>query len=179
MSTHTTGASFAPGAQDQPAGQAASGAKSRISRRMAERHGALFLRLEPLARQAEAMAAKHKLKAVPEDMRLKAEAALYESHAFCLQRRRCLTPAAPHFGALSTQLGAVLAEMVAFETSHSQWDKARKARMWLVEGGAALPVRRLLPKNGIPTADEDAQRAAYMGDLRIRLAERIDQFNRR
>ena len=155
--------------------------KPTISRRKADRHEALFLRLAALARQTDAVAARRPQVPVPEDVRQLAEAALYESRGFRQHRRKGgILPAAPHYGGLSAQLGLALAEMTGFEARHTRWDGALKAQMWLVEG-EPLPVRRLMPRLAapLPPPAEDARRAAYMLDLRNKLAKRIEQYRNR
>lgn len=149
-----------------------------ISRRMAERHEAVYLRLETIARQVDAIAAKKPEGAVPEAMRGMAEAVLFESHGFRQHKRKGgLVAAAPHYGALAVQLGAALATMVAYEARHTRYHHINQLTLWLVEG-EALPVRRLQPRpaRGKP-APEPPRRD--MADLRNKLAIRIEQYKRR
>ena len=159
--------------------------KDTITRRQADRHEALYLRLSALARQAEAVAARRPGDAVPEALRGLAETALYDSLGFRRHAGKAgLVPAAPHYGALSAQLGEALATLVGFEARHTSWDDGLKAQMWRLDIGA-MPVRRHQPRlvaSLLASPATDPEYLAYkarMADLRDKLAERIDQYNRR
>jgi hypothetical protein len=159
--------------------------KHTVTRRQADRHEALYLRLVALVRQAEAVAARRPGDAVPEALRGLAESALYDSLGFRRHARRAgLVPAAPLYGALSAQLGEALASLVGFEARHTSWDDGLNAQMWRLDTGA-IPVRRHQPRLAASLAGTPATDPAYlayqarMADLRDQLALRIDQFKRR
>lgn len=151
-----------------------------LSQRTVERHEALFPRLADLAQQVHAMAARRPDAAVPEPMYLLAETALFEAQPFRPQRqRRDLVMAANHYAPLAVQLGAALADLVAFEQSQSRWDDSLNCPVWLV-AGPTLPVRRL--QGRAPARKSDAKPIVprhSIAEMRKKLAIRIDQFKRR
>ncbi|MGV8854954.1 MAG: hypothetical protein ACOH2L_09895 [Devosia sp.] len=119
-----------------------------LTRRKADAHEALFLRLAALTKQVEAMAARRPAAPVPEGLAVLAEGALYEARQFAERRhRRDLPVAAPHCGALAAQLATVLAGLVAFEARRSRWDGVLQAQIWQLKGEPRpVPLRRLRPK---------------------------------
>ena len=140
-----------------------------------------MLRLMPLARQADTIAAKNPRAEVPEAVRVLAEGLIYESHGFRQHRRGGGLPVAGHhYGPLAAQLAQALAGLVAFEIRHTHWDGAAGALMWLVEGGA-LPVRRLAPRlaGPMPVPGAEAMETARVDRLRELLRKRIEQYNNR
>ena len=141
-----------------------------VTRRKADAHEALMLRLAPLLRQVESTASRYPRAAVPDTVRSLAEAVLFDARMFRSPVQREKMPAAaPHYAALAMQLGAALAELVTFENIHTQWDKALGAFVWLVPG-ATLPVRRLRPQveHG-PDAKEDNEQQQVMAMLERRI----------
>lgn len=124
-----------------------------ITRRIAEQHEALVLRLEALAARIAAVGARQPGLALGPDIRAAAEALLADCRPF-LPRLGRLPPAAPSYGGLAVQLGEVRARLESFELRHSAWDGSRKCRTWRLAGGAPLPVARLHPQPAIAEAKE-------------------------
>ena len=148
-----------------------------LTRRKADAHEALFLRLQALTRQVEAMAARRPTAPVPEDLASLAEGALYEVRQFAQRRhRRDLPVAAAHFGALAAQLGTALAGLVAYEARHSRWDGVLQAQVWSLKGESGpVPLRRLRPK--LDTAAQDA-RDSDMDQLQAAVERRINAITK-
>ena len=148
-----------------------------LTRRKADAHEALFLRLAALTKQVEAMAARRPLAPVPEQLVTLAEGALYEARQFGQRRqRRELPVAAPHCGGLAAQLGTALAGLVAFEARHSRWDSGLKAQLWVIKGERVpVPVRRLRPK--LDTAIQEA-RDKDMDQLQASIERRINAITK-
>lgn len=158
-----------------------------LPRRRAERHEALFHKLQPLARSVSTSARSRPGAVVPDSLRIAAEAVLFEAEAFRSGSARGALPlAAPHFGALNGQLSEALGMLIAFETANSAWNGALGVTLWQV-AGPAMPVQRLAPRAGSRAAVQvqakvvahEAARAAAMVDLRAKLVRRLDQFYRR
>ena len=148
-----------------------------LTRRKADAHEALFLRLSALTRQVEAMAARRPTAPVPEGLASLAEGALYEARQFAERRqRRDLPVAAPHCGALAAQLGTALAGLVAFEARNSRWDGVLQAQLWQLKGEKVpVPVRRLRPK--LDTAAQD-ERDSDMDQLQASIERRINALTK-
>jgi hypothetical protein len=85
-----------------------------ITRKLAERHEALVVRIEALARQVDAVAAKKPELAVPPDLRAAAEDLLHDCRSFA-RGLGTLPPAAPSYGGLGAQLAEARARLEAFE----------------------------------------------------------------
>lgn len=172
MPPHTTQPPFAPGAQGQPAGQAASAPPAgKTTHAMAERHEALFLALAALHKDVIALGAKKPGATVPEGLRVTVEGLLSDCAPFARRRGERLPVAAGDMAGLAAQLGQALALLEAFESRHTVTDERFNCRMWRV-AGPDLPVMRLKP----PAAA--LQRRVDMADVRQKLAERIDGRNR-
>ncbi|WEK04061.1 MAG: hypothetical protein P0Y65_18030 [Candidatus Devosia phytovorans] len=159
----------------------------RLSRRKADLHEALHLRLIPLLRLAEGMALRRPGGLVDAQMRSLAEAALFDARGFRPRsRHECFPHAVLHYAPLAGQLGAALADLGAFQARHSHWDGGLGAQVWDVEG-SLLPVRRLMPKltNGpgraaaATVAAVAAREAAALEEMRRKVELRIQQFRNR
>ncbi len=161
--------------------------KPKISPRQVDRFETLFEKLQSLARQVETAARSRPGGAVPDDMRVKAEALLYEVLPFREARyARELPLAAPHFSGLSAQLAEALTALVTFETRHSQWDARFDEPVWSTTGRFIQRLRRLAPRPGSKAAIraaaqaemEEAKRAADMIEIRRKLVQRLVQSER-
>lgn len=155
-----------------------------LTRHMADRHEALWLRLDALIQQVEAKARRRPRALVPADLRVLAEDMLFETARFGpLRPRRSLPMAADHVGPLAAQLLQAREALASFESRNTRWDLALGRLVWRVTG-EKLAVRRIKPKPLTPAeiaraAQADAAHKAKMLDLREKLAIRIEQFKRR
>ena len=185
----TTQPTQPPFGDKSPQGQLApQAAPARLSRRkppprvthaLAARHEALWLKLNALQVQVASAAGKRPQARVAAHTAMVAEALLRDCRPF-LEAGDRLPMAAPDCGGLATQLGQALADMQLWEAANTAWRADLNAFVWTVPGDTPLPVQRLRPKLKTPVAPvADPKRAAYMLDLRAKLAKRIDQFNRR
>lgn len=149
---------------------AQSSSSLRLTRRKADLHEGLTLRLVPLLRQVESIALRNPRSEVPNEIRALAEAALFDARMFRSHARREKMPAAaPHYGALAAQLAAILAELVDFENRQTQWDSQLGAFVWPITGGS-LSVRRLRPQvDHKPEAAEDAEQQQLSALLERRI----------
>jgi hypothetical protein len=159
----------------------------KLSPRLIERHETLFPRLQALARTMQAIAARRPRGLVSEDMRVTAEALLFEALPFSAGgRHRDLPVAAPDCAALAGQLSAALAAMMAFEARYSQWDARFAEPVWMADDHRIRRLKRLAPKPGSKAAAkaaakaemEAAAQAARMVEIRARLAQRLAQSRR-
>jgi len=133
-----------------------------LTENLARMHEALYPRLETLARQVEAIAARKPEAEVPPETRTAAEAQLFESQKFGARggRRssRALLPAPD----TATALGQALAGLDAFETRHSGWSEKHQCFVWLLPRGVLKPVARLKPHANVAAGPESDKRAAFM-----------------
>lgn len=160
--------------------------RSRLSRRKADLHEALHMRLVPLLRLVERMALRRPEGLVSSKIRSLAEAALFDARGFrSLAGGERFPNADPHYAPLAGQLGAALADLDAFETKYSRWDHEIRAQVWLVDG-TMLPVRRLRPRlaGGQQSVDPTkaataAREEAQLEDMRRKVSIRIAQYYNR
>ena len=158
----------------------------KLSPRLIERHEVLFPKLQALTRTMQATSARRPRSLVPEDMRVTAEALLFEALPFSAGRRRDLPVAAPDCAGLTGQLRAALAAMMAFEARHSQWDTRFAEPVWMADDQKIHRLKRLAPKPGSKAAAKAAARAEMekaaqvvrMVEIRARLAQRLAQSQR-
>lgn len=144
----------------------------RITKRLAERHEALVVRLGALERQVTAIAARNPELAVAGDVRIAAEDLLRDCRAFA-RGLGALPPAAPSYGGLAVQLGDAEARLEAFELRHSVWDVAMKCRAWMLTDGTRQPVERHNPKPAVlPTPKESSARVEELHALFDKRIER-------
>ena len=170
MTTQTSHPPFAPGAQGQPAPQAAPASPMRegtTTKIQAERHEALWLSLAALHKDTVALGAKKPNAPVSEAMRISAEGLLSDCAAFTRRRGERLPVAAPDLAGLAAQLGQALAALESWESRHTGWDTRFNCRIWTLHTGY-LPIMRLKP----PAAALKFQRDD-IGALRVKLAERF------
>lgn len=159
---------------------------AKLSRRQVLRQEAVFAKLVSLSGQVKAAARQRQGKNVPDDLRRAAEAVLFEVEFFRPQKRKPFPRAAADRSGLAAQLAEALAALIAFEARHTGWDARFDEPVWLVEG-AAMRVRRLLPRPGSRAAAKaeararaaKAERAARMAELRHKLVRRMEQFKDR
>lgn len=150
-----------------------------VTHALAARHEALWLRLTALHGQIAPIAARRPLGLVSPHSLTIAEGLLREALPFLGTGERLPVAAADH-GGLVTQLGQALAQLEHWESRNARWRPDLNAYVWLVAGDEILPVRRLRPKLVMPIAERvDPKREAYIADLRIKLAKRIEQFRNR
>ena len=168
MTTQTSRPPFAPGAQGQPAGQAAPvPAPGTTTKPQAERHEALWLSLAALHKDTIALGAKKPNAPVSDALRISAEGLLADCAAFTRQRKERLPVAAPDLMGLATQLGQALAALESWESRHTSWDERFNCRIWRLHTGY-LPIMRLNP----PAAALKAERPDAT-DLRDKLRRLI------
>ena len=170
MTTQTSRAPFAPGAQGQPAGQAAPTPPLRegyTTKAQAERHEALWLNLSALHKDTIALGTKKPNADVSDAMRISAEGLLSDCATVTRQRGERLPVAAPDLLGLATQLGQALAALESWESHHTSWDTRFNCRTWNLNTGY-LPIMRLKP----PAAALKFQRDD-MDALRVKLDERF------
>jgi hypothetical protein len=175
MTTQTSQPPFAPGAQGQPAEQAASPRPPRegyTTKPQAERHEALWLSLAALHKDTVALGAKRPNADVSDALRINTEGLLSDCAPFIRQRRERLPVAAPDLMGLAAQLGQALAALESWESRHTNWDERFNCRVWRLDRGY-LPIMRLKP----PAAALKAERTD-MADLRDKLARRLEQRER-
>lgn len=159
----------------------------KLSPRLIERHETLFPKLQALTRTVQALSARRPRRLVPEEMRVTAEALLFEALPFSAGRRRDLPVAAPDCAGLVGQLRAALAAMMAFEARHSQWDMQFGEPVWLADDHRIHQLKRLAPKPGSKAAAKaearaemrTAARAARMLEIRALLVKRLTQYKLR
>jgi hypothetical protein len=148
MTTQTSQPPFAPGAQGQPAGQAAPEnpppREGHTTRPLAERHEALWLRLAALHKDTVALGAKKPNADVSDALRISAEGLLSDCAPFIRQRGERLPVAALDLMGLAAQLGQALAALEAWESRHTSWDAQFNCRIWVLHSGY-LPIMRLKP----------------------------------
>jgi hypothetical protein len=158
----------------------------KLSPRLIERHEVLFPKLQALTRTMQAISARRPRSLVSEEMRVKAEALLFEALPFSAGRHRDLPVAAPDCAGLAGQLSGALAAMMAFEARHSQWDARFAEPVWMADDHHVHRLKRLAPKPGSKAAAKAAARAemeaaaqaARMVEIRARLAQRLAQSQR-
>ncbi len=158
----------------------------KLSPRLIERHETLFPKLQALSRTVQALSARRPRSLVPEEMRVTAEALLFEALPFSAGRRRELPVAAPDCAGLAGQLRAALAAMMAFEARHSQWDARFGEPVWMADDHCIHRLKRLAPRPGSKAAAkaeakaeaEAAALATRMVALRAKLAQRLAQSRR-
>ena len=115
----------------------------KITHALAERHEALWLRLNALHKDICAMAAKKPEAPVGETERILAEGLLSDIRPFLAGRKKEALPvAAPLLAGLAVQLGQMLAKLDDFENRHAAWDARQNCRCWCVDG-EPFPVARL------------------------------------
>ncbi len=141
----------------------------RPTKRTADRHEALVLRLEALVRPIEAIAARRPDEPVPASLARAAEALLFDARRFT--RQRGIPAAAPAYAGLAVQLSAARARLEAFELRHTAWDPALKCVVWITEG-EKLPLRRLRPQPAIGPRSPAQERETEK--IRLKLARMID-----
>jgi hypothetical protein len=157
---------------------------SRLTLALAQTHEALYPRLERLARQVEAIAARKPESELPETTRATAEMLLYETQRFSRVpgkrlapgQSKELPPAPETHGALATVLGQALAALDSFETRHSAWSEQHKGFVWRLARGEVKPVGRLKPHAPIirSVADDKAD-TALRAELVRRIAAKYDE----
>jgi hypothetical protein len=139
---------FAPGAQDQPAVQAAPDSprprEGHTTRPLAERHEALWLSLAALHKDTVALGARKPASPVSDALRISAEGLLSDCAPFIRQRGERLPVAAPDLMGLAAQLGQALAALESWESRHTSWDARFDCRVWILHSGY-LPIMRLKP----------------------------------
>ena len=140
-----------------------------LTRTLADRHEALYPKLETLTRQAEAMAARQAAAPVPAATRAAAETLLYEAGRFT-PARRGLVATPDDIGGLATVLGQALAALDAFEAANSFWQADQQCRVWDITGPPA-PVRRLRPVLKAPIRANKQNR--IQANIRQLLLDRI------
>ncbi len=133
---------------------------SKLTRRKADRHEAVYVRLARLARQIEAMALRQPALGVPDSLRVAAETLLYDLAPF-LPGPRGLGAAAPDMAGLAAQLGQGLAGLDVFEAVNTAWNPEIKARVWLLPG-KPLVVRRHHPATTRIETDQQRQAMTAM-----------------
>ncbi|RYE08102.1 MAG: hypothetical protein EOP22_14960 [Hyphomicrobiales bacterium] len=140
-----------------------------LTRTRADQHEALYPRLEAMAAQAEAMAARRPGAAVPPGVRVTAETLLYDAQRFLPQRpARGLVVAAREMAGLATQLGQARAALDVFEAAHTAWHPELKCRVWITAGDP-LPVRRLRPETSARfKSEKEKRRSTYLREEVIR-----------
>jgi hypothetical protein len=171
MPTQTSQPPFAPGAQGQPAGQAASApapSKGYTTKAQAERHEALWLSLAALHKDTVALGAKKPNADVSDALRISAEGLLSDCAPFIRQRRERLPVAAPDLAGLAAQLGQALAALESWESRHTSWDERFNCRIWTLHSGY-LPIMRLKP----PAAALKFERTDHI-DIRDKLDRLIE-----
>lgn len=177
MPPHTTNPPFAPGAQGQPAGQAApNGPPARegyATKAQAERHEALWLSLAALHKDTIALGAKKPAAPVSEALRIAAEGLLSDCAPFTRRRGERLPVAAPDLAGLAAQLGQALAALESWESRHTTWDTRFNCRIWHLHSGY-LPLMRLKPPAAALRFKRDG-----MDEIRARLDERFAQLRLR
>ena len=159
----------------------------KLSPRLIERHETLFPKLQALTRTVQALSARRPGRLVPEEMRVTAEALLFEALPFSAGRRRELPVAAPDCAGLAGQLRAALAALMAFEARHSQWDMRFGEPVWMADDPHIHRLKRLAPKPGSKAAAKAAARAemnraaraARMLEIRALLVKRLTQYKMR
>jgi hypothetical protein len=147
MPTQTSRPPFAPGAQGQPAGQAAPApaqSEGYTTKPQADRHEALWLSLSALHKDTVALGAKKPNADVSDALRISAEGLLSDCAPFIRQRRERLPVAAPDLSGLAAQLGQALAALENWESRHTSWDERFNCRVWRLDRGY-LPIMRLKP----------------------------------
>jgi hypothetical protein len=142
--------------------------QTQITIPLAERHEALWLRLEKLHKDITAIAAKKPDALVGDAERSVAEGLIRECRPFIKRPIDAMPAAALHFAGLSVQLGQFLARLEDFENRHAYWHAKLEARVWRVAGGT-VPVRRLRQELA------PYEHTTYQGrDLRSELVKRMD-----
>jgi hypothetical protein len=142
--------------------------QSQITIPLAERHEALWLRLEKLHKDITAIAAKKPDGPVGDAERSVAEGLIRECRPFIKRPIDAMPAAALHFAGLCVQLGQFLARLEDFENRHAYWHAKLEARVWRVAGGT-VPVRRLRQELA------PYEHTTYQGrDLRSELVKRMD-----
>lgn len=170
MATHTTQPPFAPGAQGQPAAQAAPEPPPRegtTTKPQAERHEALWLSLTALHKDTVALGIKQPTAPVTEALRIRSEGLLSNCAAFTRRRGERLPVAASDLMGLATQLGQALAALESWESRHTSWDERFNCRIWNLHTGY-LPIMRLKPPAAALTRKRED-----MDGLRVKLEERF------
>jgi hypothetical protein len=145
-----------------------------VTRAIAGRHEALFVRMAALKGQVDAVAARRSGALVSDMVRAAAEDVLFDARPFGPKvSRRLLPVAAPDYGGLAVQLAMAMAQLQHFETSHTEWSAEQRCRAWCVEG-VPLQVARLRPESvlQLPKSAEDGERE----DIRSQLMERIKRL---
>jgi hypothetical protein len=142
-----------------------------VTRTMAMRHEALFVRLDALCKQVSAQAQRRPRSAVPEALRKTAEDLMFEARPFVPHVRGALPVAQPEFLGLSAQLDLVRAGLEIYEIERSKWNLGGKCFCWNAPG-PWLPVKRHRP------AAAEAQERANMEDLSKRLLQKIRELQR-
>ena len=146
-----------------------------IGRRIAERHEALVVRLEALAQQVDATAARRPELAVGPDLGIAAEGLLHECRTFS-RGLGALPPAAPSYGGLAAQLADARARLEAFELRHTSWDDRFKCVVWRLPGRQALPVQRFHPR--LPAGVIEQVETPEQREIRDKLAARINALTK-
>lgn len=143
-----------------------------ITARTAARHEAVYLRLQALLKQTQAIAVRRPEALLPEATRILAEGLLFDARPFLPgpKRRRDWPLVAADQAGLAVQLGQLQAGLDAFEIRHTGWNAKLACLLWSVSDARDLPVRRLRPKLAVVAADN-----AHMRLLRDKLARRIDE----
>jgi len=142
-----------------------------VTARTAARHEAVYLRLQALLKQTQAIAAKRPEALLPEATRILAEGLLFDARPFLsgARRRRDWPAVSADQAGLAVQLGQVQAGLEAFEIAHTSWNTKLGCLLWLASDARDLPVRRLRPKLALNEAE-----TTKMQQLRHLLARRID-----
>jgi hypothetical protein len=120
----------------------------RIDKGKATAHEALYLRLDRLVRQVEALAARKPDAAVPAATQRLAAVLMSEVGRFHLEATldRGSNPGAKDLAGLATELGQALARLDLFETAHSVWSVEHNCFVWQLRRDELAPVARLRQK---------------------------------
>ncbi|KQX38293.1 hypothetical protein ASD04_11845 [Devosia sp. Root436] len=177
MTTQTSHPPFAPGAQGQPAAQAAPNSppprEGYTTKPQAERHEALWLSLAALHKDTIALGAKKPTAPVSDALRISAEGLLSDCAEFIRQRGERLPVAAPDLAGLAVQLGRALAALESWESHHTTWDERFNCRIWHLHAGY-LPIMRLKPPAAALKFKRDDLNA-----IRVKLDERFTNLRLR
>lgn len=145
---------------------------AKITHPLAERHEAVFLRVQTLHKDICTLAAKKPEAPVGDTVRATAEGLISDCRPFLAKRKDTLPVAAPTLAGLAVQLGQVLAQLDDFENRHAEWNGRQGCRCWRVEG-EPIPIGRLRQSVAI------APLTTFSGeDMRAKLAKRWENQNR-
>ena len=118
-----------------------------IDRSTAAAHEALYVRLERLARQVDALALRKPGAAVPAETLALAQALVKEVARFSPKARlEHHSIRAQDLAGLVTGLGQALARLDLFESAHSSWSGEHNCFVWRLRREEIAPVARLRQK---------------------------------